>query len=517
MNVLIILENHNLKKWHLNCLEILKENKYKFFFYNFRVKKKIKFNNFLYYLFKFINNPETEINEYHKIKNNYKVYHDKIEKNFKNQFKLNSKFNKFCKQKNIKLIIRFGLGIIVTNSKIPIISFHHGDPAKFRGRPSGFYEIANKEKVQGQVVQVLNTRLDDGKILSYGESKVILESYKKTLYNSYSISHLLLKKALISFKQNKFLKKKGLGKIYTTPTNFRFSCFFFFYILQKIKIIFRKIFFHKKWNIKKIKIKKINNFKDIKNAICKSQTSEKKFDANFIADPFFFKNKVICEYTKKYSQKGNLAIIDDKKIRIIGDKNNHTSFPSSFYLKEKKLDLILPETASWKEPTLFKLSRNNLSTYKKLKLDKKRFLLDPVIFRKKGYFYLFANDRELPNILSLWVSSSLNEKFKLHKSSPIRISPAGSRMGGNIIKIKNSLFRLSQNNSSEYGNGLYIFKIVKLSKNQYKEVFVDYMNFKNKFGPHTLSINHKKKIIVTDFYTEKFSFMSTFIKVNPFW
>ena len=90
-------------------------------------------------------------------------------------------------------------------------------------------------------------------------------------------------------------------------------------------------------------------------------------------------------------------------------------------------------------------------------------------------------------------------------------------MGGNIIKIKNSLFRLSQNNSSEYGNGLYIFKIVKLSKNQYKEVFVDYMNFKNKFGPHTLSINHKKKIIVTDFYTEKFSFMSTFIKVNPFW
>ena len=71
-----------------------------------------------------------------------------------------------------------------------------------------------------------------------------------------------------------------------------------------------------------------------------------------------------------------MAIIDDKKIRIIGDKNNHTSFPSSFYLKEKKLDLILPETASWKEPTLFKLSRNNLSTYKKLKLDKKRFLLD---------------------------------------------------------------------------------------------------------------------------------------------
>ena len=68
------------------------------------------------------------------------------------------------------------------------MSFHHGDPRKYRGRPSGFYEIANKEKIQGQVVQILTPKLDAGKVLSYGETKVFKESYKKTLFYSTRIS-----------------------------------------------------------------------------------------------------------------------------------------------------------------------------------------------------------------------------------------------------------------------------------------------------------------------------------------
>ena len=27
---------------------------------------------------------------------------------------------------------------------LPILSFHHGDPSKYRGRPAGFYEILNR-------------------------------------------------------------------------------------------------------------------------------------------------------------------------------------------------------------------------------------------------------------------------------------------------------------------------------------------------------------------------------------
>ena len=67
-------------------------------------------------------------------------------------------------------------------------------PRKYRGRPSGFYEIANKEKIQGQVVQILTPKLDAGKVLSYGETKVFKDLIKKHFLILIPISHLLLKK-----------------------------------------------------------------------------------------------------------------------------------------------------------------------------------------------------------------------------------------------------------------------------------------------------------------------------------
>ena len=44
-------------------------------------------------------------------------------------------------------------------------------------------------------------------------------------------------------------------------------------------------------------------------------------------------------------------------------------------------------------------------------------------------------------------------------------------MAGQIIKIQNKIYRVSQDNF-KYGNGLIFHKIVKISKNQYKEVLL---------------------------------------------
>ena len=218
------------------------------------------------------------------------------------------------------------------------MSFHHGDPRKYRGRPSGFYEIANKEKIQGQVVQILTPKLDAGKVLSYGETKVFKESYKKTLFYSYSISHLLLKKALISFKKKKkYISHNNLGRIYKIPSNYSFLIFLLSYIFNKIEIFLQKLFFHKKWNLKKVNFSKIKNIYNIKKAINKSDKFIVKNNANLLADPFFYKNKIICEYTNAFSQKGKIAIIENDKLKTLNNINNHISFPSVFYLKEKKL------------------------------------------------------------------------------------------------------------------------------------------------------------------------------------
>src|SRR6185295_6661821 len=80
--------------------------------------------------------------------------------------------------------------IAVDRLAVPILSYHHGDPAKFRGRPAGFYELQRGEPTVGQVVQVLSNALDSGQIVASGETPAIGHSYRATLIEAYRHSPL---------------------------------------------------------------------------------------------------------------------------------------------------------------------------------------------------------------------------------------------------------------------------------------------------------------------------------------
>jgi hypothetical protein len=70
----------------------------------------------------------------------------------------------WLREHRIGAIVKFGLGLLrVPPADIlpaPILSFHHGDPRRYRGRPAGFYEMLNGERFMGQIVQRLSNRLD---------------------------------------------------------------------------------------------------------------------------------------------------------------------------------------------------------------------------------------------------------------------------------------------------------------------------------------------------------------------
>ena len=84
--------------------------------------------------------------------------------------------------KKVNLVIKFGMNLLKVDQKlnsVPFLSFHHGNPSKYRGRPAGFYEILNGEKTVGIIVQELTNKLDAGKVLAFAESKIVKFSYKK--------------------------------------------------------------------------------------------------------------------------------------------------------------------------------------------------------------------------------------------------------------------------------------------------------------------------------------------------
>ena len=61
----------------------------------------------------------------------------------------------------VDVVIKFGMSLLrldALRNLPPILSYHHGNPSKYRGRPAGFYEILNKEKTMGIIVQSISNK-----------------------------------------------------------------------------------------------------------------------------------------------------------------------------------------------------------------------------------------------------------------------------------------------------------------------------------------------------------------------
>lgn len=70
---------------------------------------------------------------------------------------------------DVDLLFRRGFGILVgdvlTTPTHGVVSYHHGDIRKYRGRPPGVWEFANEEETAGITLQRLSSTLDGGEIV----------------------------------------------------------------------------------------------------------------------------------------------------------------------------------------------------------------------------------------------------------------------------------------------------------------------------------------------------------------
>jgi len=98
-----------------------------------------------------------------------------------------------------------------------ILSYHHGDPRRFRGRPAGFYELLSGESQIGQVVQILSNALDAGKVVAYAETKAYPHSYRNTLIEAFRRSPLLLRTAVCASGSETAIRKPGVASLAWMP------------------------------------------------------------------------------------------------------------------------------------------------------------------------------------------------------------------------------------------------------------------------------------------------------------
>ena len=409
---------------------------------------------------------------------------------------------------SVDLVIKFGMGLLRLDDQRklpPFLSYHHGNPSKYRGRPAGFYEILNREKTIGIIVQSLSNKLDAGEIYAYAEAKIVNYSYKKTALNFFSNSAPLLNKAIVNLSNKSAIKMNVGGKNYRLPSNYKVVSFLILLCSNAIKKIIYGLFFEKRWKIATSQNNlKLNKTEEISSQLFKEVPIAKKY--NFYADPFYSEDgeKIRLEALDNRSGLGDILEVesDDYSHQSLILSGEHFSYPCSFLHGGK--EYLLPEVAS--HSAQYFIATHNIVEKHFLKgLEDKR-IVDATLHQTDGKAYLFFGENNTAHtILNLYIADSPFGEFKPHPMNPVTVSPSVARMGGKIVIHEGKTLRFGQNNNGEYGESMSVMEITALSEEVYNEVEIGKITIDKFSGPHSIGFNSDMSEILIDYYSNKFS------------
>jgi len=418
--------------------------------------------------------------------------------------------NSLSKFSDSDVVIKFGMGLLRNPQLIPakygVLSYHHGDPEKYRGRPAGFWESLNSESSLGVIVQSLSNNLDAGEIKAIGFSRVNQTSYRKTLSEVYATGTPLLRKAINNLASNSSMASIISRKTTTLPSNAKVIQLSIKQLKNRAARYLYGAFFEKKWRVGHLPLPV-----DLENH---STIKAREIDLipvpsgyMMTADPCGeLLDGLYCELLNSKSGLGEIGIWKlgnwhHLDIGIAG----HASYPQ--IVQWKNSVFLFPEVSSGSSPVLIELGLDGKPSGKKLYLknleDKK--LVDGTLFESNGSWFLFAgSSADSHQRLELYCSSSLDSDFHANPMSPIVLDPRSSRMAGPIVQKDGVVYRFGQDCSERYGGGIIISRVTELTPNSYREERVGSLRLEGALGPHTLLIGKDK--IWLDFYTEKFAF-----------
>jgi len=415
----------------------------------------------------------------------------------------------WVKANRIDAIVKFGLNLLRIPDRerlaAPILSYHHGDPRSYRGRPAGFYELAQGESFLGQVVQILSNKLDSGEVLAFAQSRVWPHSYRRTLVEAYSLSPALLPQALAALAQGSKLPIDPSGRNYRLPGNAA--------VLRSVArqgaALVRRLaygsFVEKHWRVSTAEARDAANPLAAIAEAGARQSEWRTFPIRpphrFHADPFFHDGAILVEAMNSRSGKGELLRIAGDRQQAIGGLAGHVSYPGAIELDGRIC--IVPEICDWSRPAVFAIEGDKAVRLADLDIDEDS-ILDPTLLRHDGRVYLFGNRAsEGPSVLRLWSADDLLGRFEPHPASPIRTSIRGGRMAGAIHRWPDGLFRLGQDFRKGYGDGIVAFRIDELTAQTYREAEIGAASFDRVEGPHTLDMQPGR--LLFDWYEERVS------------
>ncbi|HEY1605315.1 MAG TPA: hypothetical protein VGF77_06925 [Allosphingosinicella sp.] len=410
------------------------------------------------------------------------------------------------------VLVKFGLSLLRVPDRAalapPILSYHHGDPRHFRGRPAGFYEMLRGAPVLGQIVQILSNKLDGGAVVAFAETKVHAYSYRRTLVEAYRHSPLILGTAIRNAREGNFLDIAPTGRAFRLPGNLAVARFVARAFLKTVRRFCYGLFVHKKWAVATCPAEP----RDLLEGEDRHRLGDRSHwhveptppGYVFLADPFFRPDGdgLIVEALNARTGGGELLSLATDGAAKLSRPGCHMSYPAAFQWEGETY--VMPEMCEWSDACVYRLEESNLALAAPLDFGSPRRIIDPTPFVRGKHLYLFGNDAsDGDTALRLWVAQAPAGPYVEHPASPILISPRGGRMAGGLVEAGPRLFRLGQDGSGDYGDGIIVFEVETLAPDAYRERPVSELRFKGLRGPHTLNFGGGRAAF--DFYIDRLS------------
>lgn len=414
---------------------------------------------------------------------------------------------KELKKLNLDVLLRFNKRIlrggILNLNKFGILSLHLGDDMKYRGGPSGFWEVYNKEPNSGFIIQQLTENLDNGNLIFRGQistEKTWLLNRAELNLRSYFYLKQTLKQIATNQKLPNFIKNVPYtDKVYRNPTNYQLIK----YILMRIQNKLNDLNFNNKNNRYQVGFQK-NTWGNLEYR--KSIFIENE-EGTFNADPFVIEkdNKNFCfvecfNYSEKKA-KINVYELSEKGYVFLGtalEESFHLSFPYIFEFNNEIY--MVPESSKNRDIRLYKCQNFPLDWKLQEVLIDNIDAADSMIFQKDNKWWLMTNEDPLRlnnhnYQMNLYYSENLlHGEWISHKNNPIIMDSNKARNAG-LVFDGSDVFRVSQAFGfyKKYGENFSLNKIEMLDTNNYLEtMFSVHRKFFDKriLGSHHLHSNN---------------------------
>ena len=428
---------------------------------------------------------------------------------------------------NPDIIIRFGFrilkGEILQVPKFGVWSFHHGDPASYRGGPPGFWEVMTQQETTGTVLQRLNEKLDQGDVLYESWSQTDPLSVQRNANRIFWKSSFFVSRVLVEMEQKG--KENWLKEIEDNDTKSRFNS----QLLRppgNLEMIslalglisrnfLRKVNESRRQAHWEIGFAEGINPGNINQAEIKILSLPDSSIA-YLADPFPVsdsgKQYVFAEQYDKEKKKGSIVctrVEADglKDHQLVLEEDWHLSYP--FVFQEKETWYMVPESAEAGKLYLYK-ARKFPFQWGRLGVFYEGEGYDPTIYKADGKFWLFINEKAHPEVSSFdelnlyWTETLEKSVWNAHPMNPIVSDVRNSRPAGKLFREGNKLFRPAQDSGKRYGHRIAVQEVICLSETDYQERTAYYIEpklLKSAMGVHT--VNFCEDRIFLDFYFRK--------------